>query len=206
MPFTEAIWNVLLREAWISLRGCHGCPFKLRLTVGHCHLWLPKENGNDRIPDYLKPDDGVCAKSLQLCPTFCNPMDYSLPGSSVHEILQARILEWVTISSFRGIFLTQGSNQSLLHILPGQAGSLPLWSPGKLNDGICCCCCSVTQSCPTLWDPMDCSTPGLPVPHDRLEFAQVHVHCISDAVQPSHPLMPSSSSALNLSQHQRLFQ
>ena len=145
------------------MRGCHDCSFKLRLTVGHCHLWLPKENGNDRIPDYLKPDDGVCAKSLQLCPTFCNPMDYSLPGSSVHEILQARILEWVTISSFRGIFLTQGSNQSLLHILHGQAGSLPLWSPGKLNDGICCCCCSVTQSCPTLWDPMDCSTPGLPV-------------------------------------------
>ena len=102
MPFTEAIWNVLLREASISLRGCHDCSFKLRLTVGHCHLWLPKENGNDRIPDYLKPDDGVCAKSLQLCPTFCDPMDYSLPGSSVHEILQARILEWVTISSSRG--------------------------------------------------------------------------------------------------------
>ena len=75
----------------------------------------------------------AAAKSLQLCPTFCNPMDYSLPGSSVHEILQARILEWVTISSFRGIFLTQGSNQSLLHILHGQAGSLPLWSPGKLT-------------------------------------------------------------------------
>ena len=143
----------------------------------------------------------MCAQSLQLCPTFCNPMDYSLPGSSVHEILQARILEWVTISSFRGIFLTQGSNQSLLHILHGQAGSLPLWSPGKLNDGICCCCCSVTQSCPTLWDPMDCSTPGLPVPHDRLEFAQVHVHCISDGVQQSYPLTPSSPLALSPSQH-----
>ena len=54
----------------------------------------------------------------------------------------------------------------------------------------CCCCCSVTQSCPTLCDPMDCSTPGPPVPHHLLEFAQVHVHCIGGAVQPSHPLMP----------------
>jgi len=57
-----------------------------------------------------------------------------------------------------------------------------------------------------LCDPMDCSTPGFPVPHRLLEFAQVHVHCVSDAVQPSHPLMPFSPSALNLSQHQGLFQ
>ena len=61
---------------------------------------------------------------------------------------------------------------------------------------------SVTQLCPTLRDPMDCSMPGLPVPHHLIEFAQVHVHCIGDAVQPSHPLMPSSPSSLNLSQHQ----
>ena len=43
----------------------------------------------------------MCAKSLQLCPTLCNPMDYSLPGSSVHGILQARILEWVSMPSSR---------------------------------------------------------------------------------------------------------
>ena len=66
-------------------------------------------------------------------------------------------------------------------------------------------CCSVTQLCLTLCDPMDCSTPGLPVPHHLPKFAQVHVHCIGDAIQPSHPLM-SSSYALNLSQHQSLFQ
>ena len=53
---------------------------------------------------------------------------------------------------------------------------------------------------------MDCSTPGLPVPHHLSEFAQVHVHCIGGAIQPSHPLMPSFPSALNLSQHQGLFQ
>ena len=51
------------------------------------------------------------------------------------------------------------------------------------------------------FDLMDCSIPGLPVPHHLPKFAQVHVHGISSAIQPSHPLMPSSPSALNLSQH-----
>ena len=62
------------------------------------------------------------------------------------------------------------------------------------------------QSCPTLCNPMDCSTPGLPIPYHLLKFAQVHVHCIGDAIQPSHPLMPSSPSALSLSQYQGYFQ
>ena len=53
---------------------------------------------------------------------------------------------------------------------------------------------------------MDCSIQGLPVPLHLLEFAQVHFHCISDAIQSSHPLTPSSPSALNLSQYQGLFQ
>ena len=55
-------------------------------------------------------------------------------------------------------------------------------------------------------DPMDCSMPGLPVPHHLLAFAQVHVHWISDTIQPSHPLMPSSPSALSLPLCQDLFQ
>ena len=55
-----------------------------------------------------------------------------------------------------------------------------------------CYCFSVTQSCLTVCDPMDCSTPGLPTPHHLLEFAQVHVYCISDAVQPSHPPFPDA--------------
>ena len=69
-----------------------------------------------------------------------------------------------------------------------------------------CCCCSVTQSCPTLCNPMDCSTPGFPVIHYLLEFAQTHVHWVGDTIQPSHPLSPPSPPAYNLSQHQGLFQ
>ena len=129
----------------------------------------------------------------------------------------------------QGIFPTQGLNPHSLHwqvdSLPlshqGQDTSLPgLNSMTNQNQPLqtpltplvrsqfvsFSSCCSDAQWSPTLCNPMDCSTPGLPVPHHLPEFAQVHVHCISDAIQPFHPLMPSSPSALNLSQHQGLFQ
>ena len=64
---------------------------------------------------------------------------------------------------------------------------------------------SVTQSCLTLCDPMDCSTPGLAVHHQLLEFTQTHVHWVGDAIQPFHPLSSPSPPTFNLSQHQRLF-
>ena len=65
---------------------------------------------------------------------------------------------------------------------------------------------SVAQSCPTLCDPMNRSTPGLPVHHQLPEFTQIHVHRVSDAIQPSHPLSSPSPPAPNPSQHQSLFQ
>ena len=66
--------------------------------------------------------------------------------------------------------------------------------------------CSVAQSCPILCDPTDCSKPGLPVYHQLLEFTQIHVHWVGDAIQPSHSLSSPSPPAFNLSQHQGLFQ
>ena len=65
---------------------------------------------------------------------------------------------------------------------------------------------SVAQSCPTLCDPMNCSTLGLPVHHQLPEFTETHVHQVSDAIQPSHPLSSPSLPAPNPSQHQSLFQ
>ena len=64
----------------------------------------------------------------------------------------------------------------------------------------------VTQSCPTLCDPMNHSMPSLPVHHQLPEFTQTHVHWVDDAIQPSHPLSSSSPPAFNLPQHQGLFQ
>ena len=66
--------------------------------------------------------------------------------------------------------------------------------------------CSVTKSCPTLCDPMDWSMPDFPVLHYLPELAQIHVHWVGDAIQPSHSLSSPSPPVLNLSQHQGLFQ
>ena len=63
----------------------------------------------------------------------------------------------------------------------------------------------ITQSCPTLCDPMDHSTPGLPVHHQLRECTQTHVHWVGDAIQPSHPLSSPSPPVFNLSQHKGVF-
>ena len=65
---------------------------------------------------------------------------------------------------------------------------------------------SVAQSCPTVNNPMNPSTPGLPIHHQLPESTQTHVHWVGDAIQPSHPLSSPYPPALNLSQHQGLFQ
>ena len=101
----------------------------------------------------------------QLCPTHCDPMNRSMPGLPVHH----QLLEFI---------------QTHVHRV-GDA-----IQPSHLS---CSFCCSVTKSCPTLCDPMNCSTPGLPVHHQLLEFIQTHVHRVSDAIQPSHPLSSPSS-------------
>ena len=88
----------------------------------------------------------------------------------------------------------------------------------RLQFGLCSLCCTVhpwvssvqfsslAQSCPTLCDPMNRSTPGLPVHHQLLEFTQTHVHRVADAIQPSHPRLSPSPPAPNPSQHQSVFQ
>ena len=146
-----------------------------------------------------------CAKSLQSCPTLCNPKDCSL--QSVHRIFQERILEWVAIPC------SKGSNPCPLCLPHWQAGSLPIGPSGKpatsyymaiIKWFFCIRISSVTQSCPTPCDSMDCSMPGFPV--SLPEFTQTHIHRVSDAIQPSHPLSSPSPPTFNLSQHQGLFQ
>ena len=76
---------------------------------------------------------------------------------------------------------------------------------GSLEGACTHCCCSAPQSCPALYDPMDCSTPGFPIPPCLLEFAQTHFHWVGDAIQPSYLLLSPSPPAFNLFQHQGLF-
>ena len=82
----------------------------------------------------------------------------------------------------------------------------PASSSLSLFSSVCVQFSSVALSCPTLWDPVDCSTPGFPVHHQLPEFTQTHVHWVGDAIQPSHPLLCPSPPAFNLSQHQGLSQ
>ena len=115
----------------------------------------------------------------------------------------------------QGIFSTQGSNLGLphcrqsfyylnfLYIFQINVGSW-LWERGIFIPVLCRF--SSVQSCPTLCDPMDCSTPGLPVHHQLPELAQTPVHRVGDAIQSSQPLLSPSPPAFSLPQHQVLFQ
>ena len=130
-------------------------------------------------PQYLslrlcKQSDMMCAVSLFIrivvviqllscIQLFCDPMDCSLPGSPVHGIFLARILEWVTISFFQGS--SRARNWTPISCIDRWI----FYDQTTIRISMYCCC-SVTQSCPTLCDPIDCSTPGLPVHHQLLEF------------------------------------
>ena len=97
----------------------------------------------------------------QSFPTLSDPMDCSLTGSSVHGIFQARVLKWGAIAFSTDSYKTPHSSVQFS---------------------------SVAQSCPTLSDPMNCSTPGLPVHHQLPESTQTHAHRVDDTIQPSHSL------------------
>ena len=140
-------------------------------------------------------------KLLQSCLILLDPMDYSPPGSSIHGILLASILEWVAMPSSRRS--SQPRDSTHVCCIKGRFFTAePLEKPHSLLYQIR----SVAQSCPTLCDPMNRSTPGLPVHHQLPEFTETHVHRVSDAIQPSHPLLSPSPPAPNPSQHQSLFQ
>ena len=142
------------------------------------------------------------SEGAQSCPTLCDPVDCSLPGSSIHGVLQARILEWVAISFCRGS--SRPRDQIWVSRIPGR--HFNLWAAREAPYIRSVQFSSVPQSCSTLCDPMNCSTPGLPVHHQLMEFTQTHVHRVSDAIQPSHPLSSPFPPASNPSQHQSLFQ
>ena len=137
----------------------------------------------------------------------------------------ARIENWVMITGYRDFPGGSAGKESAcnggdLGLIPGLGRSsggwkgYPLKYSGLKNSMDYTVCnfhftsvqfSSVVQSCPTLCQPMDCSTPGLPVYHQFPKLTQTHVHWVSDAIQPSHPLLSPSPPAFNLSQYQGLF-
>ena len=107
-----------------------------------------------------------------------------------------------SLSLLQGSFPTQGLNPGLPHCRQILYQLSHQGSPYKCLVQLS----SVGQSCPTLCNPMNRSTSGLPVHHKPPDSTQTHVHWVSDAMQPSHPLSSPSPPALNLSQHQGLFE
>ena len=202
----------------LSLRSSMSCNHYLDRVINRVYKAVPKLYLSTKL--HFLPLQLCCSSNMpfvllycaclvtQLCPTLWDPMDYCSPGLS-----QARILEWVAIS------FTSGSSQSwdwssVSYVSCTAGGIFTDWAIRKAPEPLYCfgqkVCfvqfSSVAQSCPTLCDPMNCSTPGLPIHHQLLEFTQTHVHRVGDAIQPSHPLSSPSPPAPNPSQHQSLFQ
>ena len=119
---------------------------------------------------------------------LCNPMDCSPSGFSVHWIFQARILECVAISFSRGSF--QHRERTPFSCNAGRL--FTIWATMEAGNMKSVQFSSATQSWPTLCHPMDCSMSSVPIYHQLLEFTQTHVHWVSDAIQPSHPLLSPS--------------
>ena len=141
----------------------------------------------------------LCAKSCQSCPTLCNPMDYSLPGSSVHGILQEEYWSGLPCPP-PGIFPTQWSNLCLLVFCTSRhPGSLPLAPPMLSVQSSR----SVVSDSATSWiaarQASLCIT-------NFWSSLRLNIHRVGDAIQPSHPLSSPSPPAPNPSQHQSLFQ
>ena len=113
---------------------------------------------------------------------------------------------WLSGHEFKQTLGASGGQRRLVHWSPWVHNELDLATEQHFSSGEGVSVSSASQSCLTLCDPMDCSTPGFPVHHQLLEHAQTHVHRVGDAIQPSHPLSSPSPPAFNLSQHQGLFQ
>ena len=162
--------------------GEAGNPYKC--SQRHEAVWLPQEQGWGR--------DGQEHWESSSIQGNREPSPYHEPGSSSVPLEEGQ--------ECRG--------HVERHLLPvrslGTCQLVPQWDPathlleglGKKN------CCSVPQLCLTLCDPMDCSTPGFPVLHHLPELAQTHVHRVSDAIQPPHPLLSPSPPAFSFSQHE----
>ena len=122
-------------------------------------------------------------------------MDREVWLGAVHEVTksQTQLSNWTELS------------WRALKVSPDQTSAPLLVSWSSCTDFIVQFS-SVAQLCLTLWDPMDCSTPDLPVHHQLPELTQTHVHPVGDSIQLSHPLSSPFPPAFNLSQHQDLFQ
>ena len=139
---------------------------------------------------------GVLSTSALLCTHYCHLLQ------SFPILWDGTVFQLNTSSSFSFPHCLASCFLSVLPVSINLITGLPEdWGKQRFHE-----ISSVAQSCLTLCDPMNHSTPGLPVHHQLPELPQTHVHGVGDAIQPFHPLLSSSPPAFSLSQHQGLFQ
>ena len=131
---------------------------------------------------------------------FWNVLEMSAPVSEMRLCQPKAVIALGLTSMFRKLSMGRTEKERKRNIKKGNMEKGWTGSLGLVQFS------SVGQSCPTLCDPMNHSTPGLPVHHQLLEFTQTPIHRVSDAIQPSHPLSSLFPPAPNPSQHQSLFQ
>ena len=158
------------------------------------------------LPPSIFPSIRIFSDESTLCmrwPKYWS-FSFSISPSNEHPGLISFRMNWLDL------FAVQGTLKSLLQHHSSKTSvlrhpafftiQLSLWFFSSVQFS------SITQLCPTLCNPMNCSAPGLPVHHKLLEFTQTHAHQVGDAIQPSHPLSSLSPPAPNPSKHQGLFQ
>ena len=150
---------------------------------GHAHLWVQQS-----LMKFIHSSP-TCVPLMRM--RHQDACSFYSAGCSIN------VLVWVRIFC-------------LVHSVLSLVGFLLLWfwycfCLLPVAEILASCCCSVAKPYLNLCSPMNCNTPGFPVLHYLLEFAQTHVHWVGDAIQPSHPLPPFSPFAFDLSQHQGLF-
>ena len=133
-------------------------------------------------------DTFLCLKQITL-KMFARPLGENW-GEYIHYVFEFLLPG----STFKAIQLLLYSRVSSVYVL------LQIWELGTVQFS------SISQSCPTLCDPVNHSMPDLPVHHQLMDFTQTHIHQVSDAIQPSHPPSSPSPPAPIPSQHQSLFQ
>ena len=145
----------------------------------------------------------VHVKLLQSCPTLWDPMDYSPPGSSVHGILQARILEWVAMPFSPGDLPNPGVKRRsfLSPALAGRFFTTSATWKAQIKASV-----QFSHSVMSTLDPMDCSTTGFLSLTNSQSLLKLMSIASCDAIQPSHPLSSPFPPSFNLSQHLGLFQ
>ena len=163
-----------------------GLPWWISSKESACNAGTAQDMGS--IPGLGRSPGRGYSNSLQFS-CLENPMDRGARQTTVYRVAK---------SCIRLKRISMQHAQYTFPILHNKVSELVPFSSVQFS--------SVAQSCPTLCDPMNHSTPGLPVHHQLPEFTQTPVHQVGDAIQPSHPLLSPSPPASNPSQHQDLFQ